>query len=298
MQIARYFLSYLLLAVLLVSFLAYPLFETLQYTLLHETQLGQLSFRKMVDRLYLVTVAIVIIYMVKRYRLADARAIGLVVAPTKAAAIFGKGFMLGAIVIVLSGTVLVLFDIRYLLQSSYEISLPKLVLVSFFTALLVALVEETFFRGILLSRNHPGDFLWGAVLTSSLLYATVHFATPGLVLEVDEVGWFSAFLILFSAFHKLSEPQFIGSFLTLFIFGVYLCFLRSHYRHLWASIGVHTGAVMLLKLYFETTQVDKQSARYWLVGNYDNVTGYLTALVLLVVLAGHWYLAKKFRPPA
>ncbi len=298
MQIARFFLSYLLLAILLVSFLAYPLFETLQYTLLHETPLGQLSFRKMVDRLYLVTVAIVIIYMLKRYRLADARAIGLVVAPTKAAAIFAQGFMLGATVIVLSGTLLVLFDVRYLLHSSFDDSLPKLVLVSFFLALLVALVEESFFRGILLSRNGQGDFLWGAALISSLLYATVHFAKPGLALEVDEVGWFSAFPVLFSAFHKLSEPQFIGSFLTLFIFGVYLCFLRNLYRHLWASIGVHTGTVLLLKLFFETTRVDKQSALYWLVGNYDHMTGYLTALVLLVVLLGHWCLARKFRLPA
>ena len=293
MRVAQYFLCYLILALLLASLLAYPLFETLQYTQLHHTALGQLSFRKLVDRLYLVSVFIAIIYLVKRHRLVILRAVGLVVSPGQGAVGFAKGFVLGLLLIALSGFLLEMLAVRYGLDNVIGNGLPGLLLTSFLAGLSVAIIEETFFRGVLLSKQGRVSVSWAAVLISSLLYATVHFAEPGWDPGVDEVSWNGAFAVLMSAFHKLSEPQFIGSFLTLFIFGAYLCFLRIHYRHLWVSIGVHTGAVMSLKLLFETTRVDKQASHYWLVGNYDHITGYLTALLLFVVLLGHWLLTRK-----
>ncbi len=295
MRVAQYFLCYLILALLLASLVAYPLFETLQYTQLHRTVLGQLSFRKLVDRLYLVSVFIAIIYLVKRHRLENLRTVGLVVSPGQGLAGFAKGFFLGLLLIALSGFVLEMLAVRYRLDNVIGNEWPGLLLTSFLAGLSVAFIEETFFRGVLLSKQGRVGVSWAAVLISSLLYATVHFAEPEWDPSVDEVSWTSAFAVLMSAFHKLSEPQFIGSFLTLFIFGAYLCFLRMHYRHLWVSIGVHAGAVISLKLLFEMTRVDKQASLYWLVGNYDHITGYLTALLLFVALLGHWLLTRKVR---
>ncbi len=151
------------------------------------------------------------------------------------------------------------------------------------SAALVALFEETLFRGVWFGRLRETWALWPAVSVTSAAYAVVHFIDTALE-PIGEVAWYTGIVLTGVALTSLTQLLVHwDSLLALILLGIVFCLTRERYG-LWACIGLHGAFVFAIKIYKELTVRDVVSPYRWLVGEYDNFVGILVAgwLVLLV----------------
>ena len=145
------------------------------------------------------------------------------------------------------------------------------------TGVTVALFEEWFFRGALLTRTHPR---WiGVWLVSSVLYAGFH------LLQVDEapalVGqWGGGGQLLWQAVTGVPEqwaehPSFI---VLLLFLGLLLGLLRIYFNQIALCISVHAAAVIGFKLFQRHTDP----------GTLVPTNEWLTALDPALASLGNW----------
>ena len=153
--------------------------------------------------------------------------------------------------------------------------------------LAVAVVEETFFRGLMFRAvSRESGFAFTA-LTTALVYAAIHFFARTKV-PADEVAWDSGFRLLGGALANFTNPlPVLGSFVTLVMVGLLLAGVRGRTGAIAACIGLHMGWVCVIKATKTLTLANENAAWALLVGPFDNYTGWLVAgwAGLLVVLA-------------
>jgi membrane protease YdiL (CAAX protease family) len=108
-------------------------------------------------------------------------------------------------------------------------------------AAVVPLIEETFFRGLLLGILLRSGRTYMSIFVTSALYSLVHF------LKVPErtpaiVTWTSGFNSILHSFVQFSQPMLVlAAFTTLFSIGWILADARVQTRSLWLPIGLHAG---------------------------------------------------------
>jgi membrane protease YdiL (CAAX protease family) len=153
----------------------------------------------------------------------------------------------------------------------------------------IALIEETFFRGALFTAVNRYSGLWPAAVLPSLLYAAVHFIKTSYDISPDAVQWHSELIVLAHCFEQFADPAAIlNSYLALFAVGVFLALARANTGGIAACVGLHAGWVLIIRLAKDITQTDKGAELAFLVGDYDKITGYL-ALVLITAVAVIYY---------
>ena len=105
----------------------------------------------------------------------------------------------------------------------------------------VPLIEETFFRGLILGILLRTGRKWVPIVAVSALFAAVHFLKgPNRPTEI--VTWSSGFQSIAQAFAGFGDPVMVGSaFATLFLIGCVLADARVLTRSLWVPIGLHGG---------------------------------------------------------
>jgi membrane protease YdiL (CAAX protease family) len=152
------------------------------------------------------------------------------------------------------------------------------------TGLAVALVEELLFRGLVFGvvRRHAGPL--AAAVTASLLYALAHFLRPeggGTVAP----HWTSGLQVLAGGLARFLAPAALaGDFVALALAGLALAWARELSGGIAACIGLHAAWVAGIKLVRAATELG--TAHTWLVGEFDQVIGWLAAGWILLVLAG------------
>ena len=162
-------------------------------------------------------------------------------------------------------------------------------------ALLISIIEESFFRVVLLFHlQRIWNTTW-AVLGSSALYAVVHFITPAKSFSYTEFDPFAGFVYLVEVAKRLFMPGVLPAFCGLFILGVVLALLMLRTRSIYVCLGLHAGWVMALKAAHYATEVAPgvvdfggAGRRYFLVA--DPVIWLLIVCVGLFVawLASRW----------
>jgi len=113
----------------------------------------------------------------------------------------------------------------------------------------VAVIEETFFRGALqgvLQRGLPPRV---ALVLASMVYAALHFLKPSkVVLAADSVRWSSGFEYLsHTVAGGAPTGENIVSFVTLLFVGLILGWAFGRTRALYLPIGLHAGWVFIMK---------------------------------------------------
>jgi membrane protease YdiL (CAAX protease family) len=114
------------------------------------------------------------------------------------------------------------------------------------TGIVVALIEETFFRGVLQGAWQRTMNPVLAVVWASVVYATVHFLKPaGAEIPADQVAWDSGFKLL----PLIASQSFRGGgvlvpFVTLFFVGCVLGLAYAKTGALYLSVGLHAGWVL------------------------------------------------------
>ncbi|MBI4550235.1 MAG: CPBP family intramembrane metalloprotease [Candidatus Omnitrophica bacterium] len=117
------------------------------------------------------------------------------------------------------------------------------------SAFLIALIEETFFRGFVYQSARRRWPAAASLFVTNFFYAAVHFFKGGhypVPAEPTAADSFKIMLHLGDAFLKPAEIA--PSFLGLFLFGLILSYAYFKTGSLALSIGLHAGCVFFLKM--------------------------------------------------
>ncbi len=123
-------------------------------------------------------------------------------------------------------------------------------------ALGAGIVEEFFFRGLLLGLLLRTMTEKRALLALTFVFALIHFLKPpeGWQITDAAVTWSSGFLVLQQIAVGFGDVDFLlAEFATLFAVGWVLAQMRVQTGALWAGIGLHSGWVFGLKYFSALT---------------------------------------------
>ncbi len=150
------------------------------------------------------------------------------------------------------------------------------------SGVLIALLEETVFRGLLLRVFGQAMRPWAAVVASALFFAMVHFkAVPWP--EGQPVEWWSGLSVAWGILvAPVTEMQPL-KFLNLLAAGVVLNLVFIRWRSLWPCIGLHAGWVFYRVIHREVMPMPPEVSP-WL-GGPALLDGASTLLILAVVIA-------------
>lgn len=150
------------------------------------------------------------------------------------------------------------------------------------SGVVVAVLEETFFRGAVmgaLRRFHAATF---ALVLSSAIYALLHFFQRPV--SPEKVEWFSGLLILPQMMRGFVDVQsLVPGFFNLTIVGIILGLAYQRTGDLYFSMALHGGWVFWLKFWGALAGL-RPGANVWFWGTGKLIDGWLSMGVLLVVL--------------
>lgn len=206
---------------------------------------------------------------------------------------FTLGYIFGLGTMLVMGAVMAVTDLRPWKEVIEVSVLVKALFKGFLTGIVVSLIEEPLFRGMIYQSVRKNFSVVNTILLISIPFAAVHFfkSKSGLITEVH---WYSGFTHLSNAFHLWKSHQIIGSFLTLVAVGIFmhLCVLKN--GNLIAAIGIHTGWVNAIKIIKKATaNPPSKQEMHWLLGSYDSVTGYMAFFWIIILMVIYFFVNKK-----
>ena len=147
------------------------------------------------------------------------------------------GILLSAIPLLCCGALLVALDIYSFRHSFGWARFGKL----FGTSITVPLIEEAFFRGIVLGVLLRTGRQYLAIFATSAIFSIVHFLkAPEQTSTI--VTWTSGVNSIAHSFDQFGDPMMlVSAFATLFLIGWILADARVLTRSLWLPIGLHAG---------------------------------------------------------
>lgn len=287
MKASLFFLIYFMSAAFLAAFIAYPLFELAQ----NDT----FQFESWVTRSALLLLVIGIVPTLKYFQL-SAHSIGH---NSTIYSFFSKFFISFVVGLCILGVViflLIFLDIRTV--SSVDSLTFSLILKAFFAGLIIALIEESLFRGLFFTLSKKWHGVVVAIIISSFFYSLLHFIKPIEHIDNNALHWLSGVTVIMNAFAGVLFMD-ITDFLALFAVGTLLALVRHRTGSLAYCIGLHASWVFLIKICKALTDKNPQSDWLFLTGQYDGIIGLLTVGWLLIVIAIYvTYINKSASSPA
>jgi membrane protease YdiL (CAAX protease family) len=147
------------------------------------------------------------------------------------------GFVLSTIPLLCCGALVIAFHI-YSLRSGVSFSAFGKTIAA---AAVVPLIEETFFRGLILGFLLRTGCKYMSIFAVSALFSIVHFLkAPERTSTI--VTWSSGFNSIAHSFGQFTDPMLVAAaFTTLFLIGWILADARVQTRSLWLPMGLHAG---------------------------------------------------------
>ncbi|MGJ8672225.1 lysostaphin resistance A-like protein [Rubritalea sp.] len=180
-----------------------------------------------------------------------------------------------------------------------KFSLGKAIQKAIIPAIIVSLLEEWLFRGVLYDVLMRKLNAAQTIIGLSLFFAAVHFLSPPKGVSVtDPRHLLAGFEMLGLIGQKfLTASSFFGVFLTLFVVGATLAYTRLKTGKLWIAIGLHTGWIFALK--FTNRLTDSTGEAPALLYNDSIMDGILPLLTLvLTALCLVFYLRPRKLSPS
>lgn len=295
MRTITIFGSYLAFVFVLGSFVAYPLYELVQSIFPAGSYIAEKPFGKVANRGYMLVAFIGFYPVWKGLKCNSKTDLGFDISKKDFYLEFRSGLFFGFLSLILLGILIITLGIRPL---EHDASL-SIAIMAFFKvlpgAIILAFIEEIFFRGVLLNSMSRSLSAVKAILITSIIFATIHFLRNKTDGVIDNPDWFSGFAYLKTTLVNYSDPKFVGSWLTLFACSIFLSFLSLHHGNIAKCVGVHAGWVLILGVVKKITDDDKSSPLNWMIGSYDKVTGYLAFIIISTICFLFWFI--KYRTP-
>jgi membrane protease YdiL (CAAX protease family) len=141
------------------------------------------------------------------------------------------------------------------------------------TALVIALLEEIFFRRIVQSLFERISSYILAVVFTSMIYAFIHFITPLKDFGYQSFEPFAGFIYIEAVLIRIFNLELLPGVLGLFIIGLILADTYRRRETLTLAIGLHAGWIIALKFYTYCAKVSPGyeisavlGRRYFLLG--------------------------------
>ena len=288
----RSFLSlivFLIAALVVASALTYPAWLLVGLV-------SDQPIHRVMHRIAMLVAFIGLIFIFKRWRVANKEALGYGLPKVQFIRQFAVGLFAGIAVMLPLLFMLFGLDVRELKPDmTWSVGTVATLLASgLLSGLVVALIEETFFRGALFTAVERESGTALAIILPSLLYASVHFLGGRLRLPREEVEWSTGFAVLGKLLEKYAAPlELVDSLLALFAVGVLLAFVRARTGAIASCIGLHAAWVCTIQSVRQVSYVDDAAPARWIVGSYDGVIGWgalgWIALLSLVL----WFLTRR-----
>ena len=283
------FIIYFAIALILGTAIAYPLHQIL-------TTWFELEFDRVASRSVLLVAVILFIPLFKLLNFGSWQELGFSDTKKEFAKDLTKGIGLG-ILIMLPVIVGLLITQNRVFDPDWEISfvnITTLLLASILAGLVIALLEETLFRGAMLAAIKKHGSAMFAIVATSFIYALVHFLQPAIEFDANSLSWGSGFVLLKDSFLSLTQvSMIIDSFIALFLAGVLLAVVRIRSNKLALCMGIHAGWVLAIKVFKRVTDTNALSDYAFLTGSYDKVIGYLAAICIAVFIILYLSLQNK-----
>ena len=169
--------------------------------------------------------------------------------------------------------------------TSSFIALGITILLAIASGLVVALIEETIFRGLMQTEFANALSTVFAIMIVNFLYASVHFLEVSDITNAQPLNWTTGFSIFLSSFSPLSQPAAIwDSWLALFTAGIFLSVIRLNTKNLFWCIGIHAGWVAHIKVVKALTDRNSNAPCGNLTGEYDKFIGELSTIWIIALL--------------
>jgi uncharacterized protein len=240
LSIALKILAYLIGTVVLGAALAPWLFWAGQYAS-HFPQLGFLAktdFQRYFNRSVLISAFLLLLPILQWIGLRRLKSLGLRKNPRRISHLLG-GFGISLGTISALGALFLGFDVLEFKDPLPWNLLPPILL----TAISVALIEETLFRGAILGLVRQTFTVRPAAVFVSALFSIVHFVNPEKT-PISNVSWYSGFELLPNAFWRFADPLIVlGGFISIGILGLLLAHATIRTSSLWLAIGIHSGLI-------------------------------------------------------
>lgn len=203
---------------------------------------------------------------------------------------FLAGFIIAGLIVAAMAAVYVTLDIYDWKKELPWRALPRL----FLSAVVVALLEETLFRGAIFGLFRRSLRPLAALFSVTFIFAAVHFLKPDDAFENGEVRWDSGLVLLPRVFHQFAEPMtLLAGFTTLFMLGWVLGGATLRTRSLWLAIGFHAGLVFVKMSFSKFTK--RQSAHLPWVGEELQIGLVPVAALAMGGLLVWWWLRREAR---
>lgn len=285
-------LAYLLGTVLLAAILAPWLYWAGQHVsgMKGLRFLGDTDFARYFNRSLLLSSFLLLVPVLRWIGLRQFASLGLARNPRRIFHLAG-GFAVATAIVLGLGVCLLATDVAALKESPPWNLLPRI----FLTAIVVAIIEESLFRGAILGLFRQSMPTLPAVIVTSALFSILHFLKPPYAQFVD-VRWYSGFQLLPQVFWQFSDPILLtGLFSSICVLGLLLAHAAVRTQSLWLPIGIHAG-VVFGKLSFSKLTQRTRDAMPWF--GQDLTFGLGSLLILLFLWFLIWLLfLRGIRPP-
>ncbi|MDQ8185431.1 CPBP family intramembrane glutamic endopeptidase [Pelagicoccus sp. SDUM812002] len=161
-------------------------------------------------------------------------------------------------------------------------------------SLLIGILEEIVFRGLVFRMFYTALQPVTAILLSSFFFAALHFKTPEFSLggiAPSEVGIAEAAQIAAGTAVAVFTEFDLKYILAIFLVGVALHQVFLLANNLWASIAIHAGWVFTIKLFGNAFATTEQASAF--SGTTRVADGYWVSIVLIVFVALFAYFLHK-----
>lgn len=182
------------------------------------------------------------------------------------------GYILGVVSLTVMVGMIAVFSGHHLVFTKTAEQFGGAAVKFFFVGVLVAVIEETFFRGALQGAMQRRMNTVLAIILSSAVYSALHFLKPnGVNIPANQVTWASGGqCLVWVVTQSWVQKGVLVGFVSLFLAGCVLGLAYAKTEALYLSIGLHAGWVLVNELMRWSATLD--------------VTQYVASWPMLVVL--------------
>jgi membrane protease YdiL (CAAX protease family) len=292
MRALGWFLGLILLGLASIALFTYP-----AWLVLHPY--FNVPFHRLGERIGMLVLLFTFIAAAPRLRLNDRASLGYGIERRAFLAEMSRGLGLGVVTMAMVVGIMTgigLLDWRAAAGLSVA-ALAKLIALRLTSGLAVAFIEETFFRGAMLTAIQRASGATTAVLATSLIYAATHFFASYHIAAAD-VTAHSGFELLQGTLHLLAHPAGIAdAFLCLTAVGIVLGVIRLTTGNIAAGIGLHAGWVWVMLVVHEMTQPLRAAPWSFLLSRFDGFIGWLVLAWTILIGCGlqRFYVSRANR---
>ena len=277
MRALLWFITAIAVALLIAVTLAYP-----AYQLIHPIE-AVWRLDKIATRLFDVALLGCIFFVLKRLDLRGAAAWGWQVPAATGRRQFACGVALGFLSMLPVSWAMVCLGVRPLLETLDGAVLRSAVLAGVGSGLVVGLLEETLFRGLIQGAvTRQGSQRAVGVVAVAVLFASLHFLANTRIPH-DAVTPWSGLELLRGTFSAFAQPsQMIDAFLALFGVGLLTGMAREWTGNILFAAGLHAGWVFVMRATIGVTRLATESPNAWMLSQHDGYTGWLVAFFIVI----------------